>query len=60
MVAAEGCCGGGGDGFTKGWLIFRFGCLVFDGGGDGFTAGLVFVDFQFRCLVVLGFVLGLN
>ena len=41
MVAAEGCCGGGGgDGFTEGWLIFKFGRLVFDGGGDGFTLGL--------------------
>ena len=41
MVAVDGCCGGGGDGFTAGWLTLRFGCLVFGGGGgDGFTAGL--------------------
>ena len=40
VVAVEGCCGGGGDGFTAGWLILRFGCLVFGGGGDGFAAGL--------------------
>lgn len=42
VVAAEGCCGcdGGGDGFTAGWLIFRFRCLVFSGGEDGFIASL--------------------
>ena len=40
MEAAKGCSGGGGDGFTVGWLIFRFGCLVFRGGRDGFIAGL--------------------
>ena len=40
MVVAEGCYGGGGDGFAVGWLIFKFECLVFGGGGDRFTAGL--------------------